>query len=175
MDFIAGPINAALGENKSIEVFGEDVLHAIDVEAREIQHPIIARIRNETDVVAQPRDIDDWLFFVLVFIDRGKADAAIGRSQAVLHRDPVSAEKFNRHTGDRLAGLDRSDKDIAAVIGILFHEQAEIADQNEARGGSRLDVFLRSGSQPLAFRKKRPRSLPPSAGFCRCREKSNAE
>ena len=32
--------------------FADDVLHAFDVEARKIQHAIIARIRDEADVVA---------------------------------------------------------------------------------------------------------------------------
>src|SRR5438094_641314 len=53
--FITGPINAALGENESIQVFRQYLRDAINVEAREIQHAIVARIRNEADVITQPR------------------------------------------------------------------------------------------------------------------------
>ena len=35
--------------------------------------------------------------------------------------------------------------------------------------------FFVTGFQPRAVRKKRPRSLPPSAGLRNCSEKSNAE
>ena len=152
--FIAGPINAAVGKNESIEIFREDAVDAVDVEARKIEHPIVARVRDEADVITQPSDIYDRFLFVFVLVDRGETDATIGRSRSALRSDSVAAEKFNRHAGDRLAGLDRSDENVAAAIGVLFHEQTEIAHENEAGGESRFDVLLRGRVPTARFQKE---------------------
>ena len=81
VDFVSRSIDTAFGENKGVEISGENTVDAVDVEAREIQDPIFARIGNEADVIAEPRHIHDRLFFVLVLIDRSKAHATVGRSQ----------------------------------------------------------------------------------------------
>ena len=106
------------------------------------EHAIVARIGNEADVVAQPRDVGDRLSFALVFVDRGERDAPIGGRFRALHRDSVSAEQLDRHAGDGLPGFDRGNKNIAGLIGVLLYEQAEIADQDKAARRGRLDLFF---------------------------------
>src|SRR5205085_377163 len=103
---VSGPINAAVGEDESVQVFRQNFGDAIDVEPRKIQHAIVALVRNEADVITEPRDIDDRLFLVVAFFDRGKRDASVGGTLHALERDPVSTEHFDRHASKRLAGLD---------------------------------------------------------------------
>ena len=139
--------------------------------------PVVARIGNEADVVAEPRDVDDRLSFRARSCRReAKVTRPSAEVFALCTGDAVSAEQLDRHPADRLARLDRGDENVAGLVGVLLHEQAQVADEDEAAGRcADLMYFFVTGSQPLALMKKRPRSLPPSDGFCRYWEKSKAE
>ena len=65
--FVARAIDAALGEDEGVELFGGDVFDAVDVEAREIKPAIRAFERHEGDVVGQPRHEGDGFSFPLQF------------------------------------------------------------------------------------------------------------
>ena len=143
MHLVAGPVDAALRENESVQVFGQDFVHALDVEAGEVQHPVVTRVRNETDVVAEPRDIDDGFAFVLVLLDRSERDAAVRRSLRALDRDAIAAEDVDGHAGQRQTGLDRDHENIAGLVSVFLHQQSEVADENEPRRRDAFDEFFR--------------------------------
>ena len=47
MNLVTGTVNTALGKNEPVEIFRKNIVDAVDVEAREIELPIFARVRNE--------------------------------------------------------------------------------------------------------------------------------
>ena len=80
-----------------------------------IEHPIVARIRHETDVVAESRDEDDRAFFrARSCRPKRKLTRPSGDVCRALRLHPVLAQDFNRHAGERLPVLIESDEDIAA-------------------------------------------------------------
>ena len=120
VNFIPRPVNAAFGKNERVETFRRDVFRAFNLKAREIQDPVFAPKRHESDVFAIARDVRYRGFFALRFFNRWKSTMTIRRCFGRLDRHAVLAQNVNSGAVDRLAVLDRHQEDVAAAISIFL-------------------------------------------------------
>ena len=66
MNLVTRPINSALGEDKRVEIFGKNVVDAVDLEPREVQLAIFARVATRVR-----------FFFFLVLLVLGWVGSAL--------------------------------------------------------------------------------------------------
>ncbi len=138
VDVVTGTVNAALGEEKGLQrvVFGGQ--HSAGVEAGEVQEPVGALEGQEGHVIAKGGD--DGHGLLLALKDAGGCEVRVavdgGGLQQVL---AVFCQHGDGGAVHRVAGLDALHKDIAAAIGVLFHQQSEVRHQHEA---ARACVFI---------------------------------
>ena len=131
VNFVARPINAALGEDERVETFRPDVLRPVGFEPREIQHAVFTCERHERNIVAIARDKCDRPFLALRFFNGWKSAVSVRGSFRCLNRDAVFAENFNCRAADRFAGFDRHQKNIAAAVGVFLRQNSDIGHEQE--------------------------------------------
>ena len=131
VNFVAGPIDAALGEDKGIEPFGSDILRPVGFETREIQHAVFSCERHERDVVAIAGHKRDRRFLALRFFNGRESAVPVRGSVRCLDRNAILAQNFNRRAADWFAGLDRHQKHVAAAIGILLCQNSDVGHEQE--------------------------------------------
>ena len=58
-----------------------------------------------------------------------------------LQRNPVLAQKIDRHIGERLAGFDRHQKHVVSAVRVFLGQDSDVGNENETRIVD-LDSFL---------------------------------
>ena len=94
-------------------------------------------------------------------------DGKLTRPSALLvplaRGDAVLAQDFHRDAGERRARLDREEENIAAPVGVLLYQHAEVGDENEAAIAHVAHRFFFTGSHSRA-RTKKETALAPAIG-----------
>src|SRR5436190_5807928 len=124
VNLVARPINTALGEDERVKIFGKNIVDAVDVEPREVQLSIFARVGNERNVIAVARHKRDRRFLAKRFVDRRKIAMTVRVALRRLQRDAVLAEKIDRHVRERLALFDRHQENVVTAIGVFLGQNS---------------------------------------------------
>ena len=133
VNFVARTINAALGKNERVQIFGQNIVDAVDVEAREVELSIFARVRNERNVIAIPRDERDRHFLANRFFDRRKAAMTVRIRLRGLEGNAVLAEEIDNHIRKRLALFDRQQENVVTAVRVFLGQDSDVSNENEAR------------------------------------------
>src|ERR1700730_5937767 len=67
------------------------------------------------------------------FVDRRETATTIRVRLRGLQRNPILAEKINRHTRERVALFDRHQKNVVTAVGIFLGQDSDVSDENETR------------------------------------------
>src|SRR4029077_9193548 len=99
----------------------------------EVQLSIVARVRNEGDIVAAARHKCDRRFLADQLLDRCKRAMTIEVALCALQWDPVLAQKIDHYVPERLTFFDRHQENIVAAVRILLRQDSDIGHENEPR------------------------------------------
>ena len=142
VDLLAGTIDAAIGEQirrQRTRIGG--AVDTTDVEAREIELAVAAIDRDERRVAALPHDVQRRRLLAGKALQIGKAGMAERIGGLHEQRQPVLAENLDRRAGNRVAGVDRLDENILAVVDRFLHQDAKIGHDDKP-------LILRTGRAP---------------------------
>ena len=89
VNLVARPVDPAFGKDERVEIFRQNIVHAVDVEARKVQLSTFARIGNERHVVAVACHEGDRCFLADRFLDRRESGVTIRIALRALDRDAV--------------------------------------------------------------------------------------
>ncbi len=162
-DFIARPIDAAVGEQIRRKLAAvERIRHAADLEAREVEHAVAARDRQEGTVAELAYQIEHGLAFALeaLQIRNRCTPGAVGH--AGHHRQTVLAEHVHRGARNRLAAVDRLHENVLAAVERFLDQDAEVGDDDQPLVTTPVGR-LAFGSNDSTLRKNTPRRPPSPA------------
>ena len=137
VDFVAGAVDAAFGEDEGIEFGVRATFDASDIEAGEVEEAILTGVGHEGEIGTKAGDEGDGFFFVGGASERGEVDASIGLGEGGDEWDAIFSEDFDGDASEREACFDRGDEDVLAFFGIFFDDHSEIGDEDESLGGRR--------------------------------------
>ena len=156
VDSVARTVDAALAEREGIEGFGVDIADAADVEPRKIQLAILAVIREEGNVVAEPRDECHRPLLAAVVGQLRKRHMPVLPGHSSGQRNAVFSEKVHAHPRSRDPGFDRNDIDVNAACRVELGEQPQVRHEDETRRDFRSLDFVRLRVPSFCAQKEKP-------------------
>ncbi len=132
MHGIAGPIEPPIGEEVGVQHSRLRALaHAAHVEAAQVESPIVALEREEGEVIALRGQVDHRLPLALELGEIAEVGVPVGVGRRVGHRQAVAPQHLDLDAARRLPGGEVHHVEVAAAIGVLLGQEAEVGDQHE--------------------------------------------